>query len=173
MRIEKANVLDVTQKEGLEMKGAVSTGETAPKNNKEIVWKNKNNIQATYENPKAEAAGTMQDVMAQASVMDATLMKNEMLVTGNSVTLSQSDAMREDGFSLCSTDAKTIVTVTDKIKMQLAKAGVDVSCMGDGLSEEKIAEITGNVAVAVQIEGTLEQAGLPTTEENMEESIEV
>ena len=173
MRIEKANVLDVTQKEGLEMKGAVSTGETAPKNNKEIVWKNKNNIQATYENPKAEAAGTMQDVMAQASVMDATLMKNEMLVTGNSVTLSQSDAMREDGFSLCSTDAKTIVTVTDKIKMQLAKAGVDVSCMGDGLSEEKIAEITGNVALAVQIEGTLEQAGLPTTEENMEESIEV
>lgn len=173
MRIEKANVLDVTKKEGLEMKGAVSTGETAPKNNKEIVWKNKNNIQATYENPKAEAAGTMQDVMAQASVMDATLMKNEMLVTGNSVTLSQSDAMREDGFSLCSTDAKTIVTVTDKIKMQLAKAGVDVSCMGDGLSEEKIAEITGNVALAVQIEGTLEQAGLPTTEENMEESIEV
>ena len=173
MRIEKANVLDVTQKEGLEMKGAVSTGETAPKNNKETVWENKNSIRATYENPKTEAAGTMQDVMAQASVMDATLMKNEMLVTGNSVTLSQSDAMREEGFSLCSTDVKTVVTITDKIKMQLAKAGVDVSCMGDGLSEEKIAEITGNAALAVQIAGTLEQAGLPVTEENIEESIEV
>ena len=173
MRIEKANVLDVTQKEGLDMKGAVSTGETAPKNNKEVVWENKNNIKATYENPKTEAAGTMQDVMAQASVMDATLMKNEMLVTGNSVTLSQSDAMREEGFSLCSTDVKTVVTITDKIKMQLAKAGVDVSCMGDGLSEEKIAEITGNAALAVQIAGTLEQAGLPATEENIEESIEV
>ena len=56
MRIDKENVLDVTQKEGLEMKGAVSTGETAPKNNKETVWENKNSIRATYENPKTEAA---------------------------------------------------------------------------------------------------------------------
>ena len=171
MRIEKSNVLDVTHQDGLEMKGAVSTGETAPKKNKEAVWKNKDNIQATYENPKTEAA-TMQDVMAQASVMDAELMKNEMLVSGNSVTLGESNALKKEGFSLYSTDAKTVVTITDKIKMQLAKAGVDVSCMGDGLSEEKIAEITGSVALAVQIEGDLEQAGLPITEDNLTESLE-
>ena len=172
MRIEKANVLDVTQNEGLEIKGAVSTGETAPKKNKEAVWKNKDNVKATYENPKAEAGATMQDVMAQASAMDAKLMKNEMLVSGNSVTLTDSESMKKEGFSLCSTDAKTVVTITDKIKMQLAKAGVDVSCMGDGLSEEKIAEITGSVALAVQIEGSLEQAGLPTSEDNLTDSAE-
>ena len=33
MRMEKSNVLDVRQQDGLEMKGAVATSETAPKKN--------------------------------------------------------------------------------------------------------------------------------------------
>ena len=104
--------------------------------------------------------------------MDATLMKNEMLFSGNSATTKDCVGIGEDGFSLCGTDVETIVTETDKMKMQLAKAGVDVSCMGDGLSEKVLNEMTGDPALAAQIAGSLRQADLPVTEDNLTESME-
>lgn len=115
----------------------------------------------TYGNPAEEGKGTIADVMAQAGALDATLMKNEMLFAGNSATTKDCVGIGKDGFSLGGTDVETIVTETDKMKMQLAKAGVDVSCMGDGLSEEVLSEMTGNPALAAQIANSLTQADLP------------
>lgn len=50
--------------------------------------------------------------------------------------------MQEEGFSLDDTTSNKIVTVTDKIKAQLAKAGVDISAFGDDLDFEQLAQIT-------------------------------
>lgn len=174
MRIEQSNILDVTSNDGngIEIKGRTVVSGAASEKASDAFEKKTACIQATYENPKAEGSGTVSDVMAQASVMDAELMKNEMLVSGNTTTSKDGSGVEEEGFSLRDTDVKTIVTVTDKIKMQLAKAGVDVSCMGDGLSEEQIEAVTGNAALAAQIEGSLNQADLPATEDNITETIE-
>lgn len=46
--------------------------------------------------------------------------------------------------------AHTIVTETDKIKAQLAKAGVDISFFGDDLTMEQLEAITGSVELATQ-----------------------
>ena len=56
--------------------------------------------------------------------------------------------MEENGFSVNDTDSYTIITVTDKIKAVLAKAGVDISIYGYQLTEEQLQDITGNPAVA-------------------------
>ena len=71
--------------------------------------------------------------------------------------------MEEDGFSLGSTEAGAIVTEMDKIKMELAQAGADISVFGDALSSQQLEEMTGSAALANQLESVI----LPVTEENL------
>ena len=73
--------------------------------------------------------------------------------------------MEEDGFSISDADSHTIITVTDKIKAALAKAGVDVSSMGGTLTKEQLEEITGSPVVTQQIMDSLAANDLPATEE--------
>lgn len=78
--------------------------------------------------------------------------------------------MQEEGFSLDSTDSHTIITVTDKIKMQLAKAGKEV--FGDDLDAEQLEVMTGSAALASQLEQAFKEADLPATDENIAMSME-
>lgn len=96
--------------------------------------------------------------------------RNQMAVLSNTTSPEDYAKMQESGFSLSETDSHTIVTVTDKIKAVLAKAGVDISIYGDTLSEEQLEEITGNSAVAGQIAQILQENDLPLTSENMEDA---
>ena len=80
--------------------------------------------------------------------------------------------MQEDGFSLDDTTSNKIVTVTDKIKAQLAKAGVDISKFGDDLDLEQLAQITGSPELAVQIANSLREADLPLADDNFKQIAE-
>ena len=64
-------------------------------------------------------------------------------------------------------EVDTIITEMDKIKMELAKAGVDISVFGDHLSAEKLEEMAGSIGAAKQLEAAMQQADLPVTEENI------
>ena len=124
----------------------------------------------TYQKPEQEnEGGTFEDIMQQAEDLNATLMKNEMVVAANTTSVSDVKKMGEDGFSLPTTEAHTVVTETDKIKMQLAKAGVDISYFGDALSKEQLEQMVGNSAVAQELANKLQQADLPLTQENLSE----
>ncbi len=56
----------------------------------------------------------------------------------------------EDGHNPMDMDANTLVTVVDEIKMNLAKAGADISKMG-GLSKSEIEAMSGSIAQAVEM----------------------
>ena len=104
--------------------------------------------------------------------MSAGERKNQMAVLSNTLSPEDYRKLQEEGFSIHETDGKTIVTVTDKIKAQLAKAGVDVSAMGDSLTREQLEAIGGSVAAANQLEREFAQADLPDSQENMAEGLE-
>ncbi|SDH72106.1 hypothetical protein SAMN05421493_103142 [Pseudobutyrivibrio sp. 49] len=55
---------------------------------------------------------------------------------------------REDGHDPMDMEAETLITVVDEIKMNLAKAGADISKMG-GLSDAEIEAMSGSIAQAV------------------------
>lgn len=74
--------------------------------------------------------------------MDAGERKAQMAVLAETTSPEDYEKMQEDGFSLDDTTSNKIVTVTDKIKAQLAKAGVDISKFGDDLDLEQLAQIT-------------------------------
>ena len=57
---------------------------------------------------------------------------------------------REDGHNPMDMEPEALVTVVDEIKMNLAKAGKDISKMG-GLDQDEIQAMTGSVAQAVEM----------------------
>ena len=112
----------------------------------------------TYRKPDNGQGVDAQDIMNQAAAQDAVQMKNEMVVGANSTGSAHAGAMEEDGFSLKDTDIHTVVTETDKIQMQLAKAGKDTSYFSGELTPEQIAQLAGSPALAAQYETALTQA---------------
>lgn len=93
--------------------------------------------------------------------------KKQMEAITNTASADDCAKMEEDGFSLNGTEVKAVVTEMDKIKMQLAKAGMDISIFGDDLSIEQLTEMLGSSGMAYQMEEAISTADLPVTEENV------
>lgn len=172
IQIDGANLLDgignSTRQEGFDF-GTVSTG-TEKMHETEKLSKGERSTEVIYQKPQQEKqAGTVQDVMQQAENMDTASMKDRMVVASNTTTTADCRKLEEEGFSLQQTEIGTVVTVTDKIKMQLAKAGVDISYFGDDLSAEQIEAFAGNAAFAQELSGKIQQmaADIPLTMDNV------
>ena len=128
--------------------------------------------EVTYLNPAKEEKKTVIDEVEQAGAMDAGERKAQMAVLAETTSPEDYKKMQEDGFSLDDTTSNKIVTVTDKIKAQLAKAGVDISKFGDDLDFEQLAQITGSPELAAQIANSLREADLPLTDDNFKQIAE-
>ena len=126
----------------------------------------------TYLNPAKEEKKTVIDEIEQSGSMDAGERKAQMAVLAETTSPEDYEKMQEDGFSLDDTTSNKIVTVTDKIKAQLAKAGVDISKFGDDLDLEQLAQITGSPELAVQIANSLREADLPLADDNFKQIAE-
>lgn len=188
MRVEQqnANIVDVVKQSiGPESKENPFLAENRVSNGKEVSFsayredktggsKSINVRDATYLKPEAEdkETKTVMDALEQGSTLDATERKNQMVVLSNTTSAEDYAKMQEEGFSLDETTSNTIVTVTDKIKAQLAKAGVDISVFGDDLSMEQLEAIVGNPELAAQLAQVMQQADLPCTEENVRDAAE-
>ncbi len=176
MKIENAVLPDILPKIGgaekREEKELSSAGVQTTFTIDSAVRKNGIFKDAVYDKPKQDAETIMEDIASQAQEKDAVTMKNEMLFAVDTTSSEDAKRIEEDGFSLVDTKIETVVTETDKIKMQLAKAGVDISIFGDGLSKEQLEELAGNEAAAIQMAQEMAAMDLPVTEDNLEESIE-
>ena len=174
MKIEKNSLLDQQiQNEQPFAKAKVTTSFSEVKKAKtDALDKSVRVGQTGYdkEDLKKNAVEEFQEKMS--GQMSAADRKNQMAVLSNTLTPEDYKKAQEDGFELHSTDSGTIVTVTDKIKAQLANAGVDVSNMGGSLTKEQLEEIGGSLAAANRLEQYFQATDVPTTEENMTEGME-
>ncbi len=124
---------------------------------------------AVYQKPDGKEEETVIDQLDSQMNMTATNRKNQMIVVSNTASGEDLEEISKEGFSTMDMDSRTILTVTDKIKAALAKAGVDISKYGDDLSVEQLEQAIGSSAVATQVANALRSADLPTTEANIEE----
>lgn len=175
MRVEQQNqILEALQKNnsGTETKSAseiihkkTGTSKSVSEKNTSIQMKD-----TTYLNPAKEEKKSIAEKIEEGTELDAFDRKNQMAVLSNTASEEDYAKMQEDGFSLDSTEAHKIITVTDKIKMQLAKAGKEV--FGDDLDAATLEAMTGSAALAMQLEQAFKDADLPATDENMEFGLE-
>lgn len=97
------------------------------------------------------------------------IQRNFMTVMSNSMSASDFQKMKEEGFDISKMEPEQVVTILDKIKTVLAQAGTYIKGYNDNLSVEKITEITGNSGYAETIAKELSYADAPVTEENIEQ----
>ena len=120
--------------------------------------------QPTYQKNQLTQS-TVADHLEDASSFggDARAMKNQMVLASETMSDEDYQRMSEEGFSPMDQPGHTIVTVSDKIKKQLAIAGADIEALG-GLSSDEIAAMSGSTQAAAVVTDALKQADLPTDE---------
>lgn len=175
MRVEQQNksVIDLIQQTGTAAENSfgVADVKASAESSRETGAVTVNMKDVTYGKPRKEEKSVLEEI-EQDTGLSAEDRKNQMAVLSNTTSEEDYAKMQEEGFSLDATTANTIVTVTDKIKAELAKAGVDISAFGDELSLEQMAEITGSPELAAQLAAAMKQADLPLTGDNQREAAE-
>ncbi len=101
------------------------------------------------------------------------LQRDFMTVMSNSMSASDFQKIKEEGFNVSSMEPEQVVTILDKIKTVLAQAETYIQGYNDNLSVDKITEITGNSGYAETIAKELSYADAPVTEENIKQIDEV
>ena len=87
---------------------------------------------------------TAEEIMQQAANSNAQSKKDFMIVMSSCVSGEDLQKMQEEGFTPGSTDVETYVTIVDRIKVTLAKAGVEVAGYNDNLDLDTIEQIVGS-----------------------------
>ncbi len=170
IRVDDTNIMEVTQTNSkVEIKGnvAVMTEEATTRQVEASTGKAVSVQQTKVETPFLPEETQMEKIQQAAQQEELQLFKKKLEAVSNTASEQDCSQLEEDGFSLGGTEVDTIVTEMDKIKMELAQAGADISIFGDSLSSQQLEEMAGNTALANQLESAIKQADLPVTEENL------
>ncbi len=114
---------------------------------------------------------TKEDVMRDASVIDTDVLRDYMTVMSNSMSEEDFARLQKEGCSPMNTEIEEVVTIVDKIKAELAKAGVEVIGYTDTLDAETLTQIAGSETYARAIENAFKKADVPVTEQNVTEAV--
>ncbi len=167
MRVDNSNLTEITQtKKSVEIKGnvAVLTEETTVRKAEPDTGRVSSVQQTTVDRPFFSGESQLEQIRQEAENMEAQLLQQKMQAVSNTVTAADGGKLDQDGYPVNDTEVDTIVTVVDKIKVELAKAGMDISVFGDTLDAEQIEKIA---AGAGELEIAMAQADLPLTQENL------
>lgn len=111
---------------------------------------------------------TAEDVMQGAAATDVTTQHNYMAVMSNSMSTEDFSKMLREGVDPNDMDVETVVTIVDRIKAELMKAGVSVTGYTDNIDSAALAEIVGSESLANSLTNAFEQNDIPVTSENVE-----
>lgn len=103
---------------------------------------------------------TAEEISMQASGTDIDVQKMYMAVMSNSMSQDEFNEMLEDGYNVADMDIETMVTILDRIKVEVAKGGGDISGFTDSLSKETLEQILGNSAYAETLKNGLEEGAI-------------
>ncbi|MDE7201354.1 MAG: hypothetical protein K2O91_05470 [Lachnospiraceae bacterium] len=122
---------------------------------------------------------TAEEIMQQAANSNAQSKKDFMIVMSSCVSGEDLQKMQEEGFTSGSVDVETYVTIVDRIKVTLARAGVEVTGYNDDLDLDTIEQIVGSRADAGvlvnqlvgKLSDALQKSDMPVTNENIAELV--
>lgn len=108
-----------------------------------------------------------EDIKLSAGAMDVTTQRNYMAVMSNSMSTEDFAEVIKEGYHPGEVSYEDMVTNLDKIKAKMAESGNVIEGFNDDLSADEMAKITGNPALAEEIAGSLREAMLPVSEDNV------
>ncbi|MBQ7676740.1 MAG: hypothetical protein IJT32_00765 [Lachnospiraceae bacterium] len=116
--------------------------------------------------------GGLFDEMAdrEAHFTDTASMVQQLSMRAAGFTTEDFDEAAKEGYDVKEMEPREIITVVDKIKMELAKGGKDISDMG-GLSEAELEAMAKSPALAAALERQLAGEDLPADTETVADAV--
>lgn len=115
---------------------------------------------------------TAEDVMQDAQATDITAQHNYMAVMSNSMSTEDFSKMLREGADPNDMDVETVITIVDRIKAELMKAGVTVTGYTDDIDSAALAEIVGSEGLAGKLINAFEQNDIPVTMDNVRMTVD-
>lgn len=115
---------------------------------------------------------TAEEVMQAAGNEDISLYRNYMAVMSNSMSDEDFAELIKEGYDPSDVDLETAVTIVDTIKAELIKAGVYITGYTDSVNIDKLTEITGNRAYALNLVHAFAKEDIPVTEDNVKQAMD-
>ncbi len=114
-----------------------------------------------------EKAKSLIELQQEAADIDVGVRRDYMTVMSH--TLSEEDyaKMQEEGFDLGSMDPDEAVTIVDKIKAELVRAGKNIVGYTDDMDVDTLASALGSQTLARAVLDGFREADVPLTKENL------
>lgn len=116
----------------------------------------------------AEKGKSLIELQQEAEAKDVGISQDYMTLMSH--TLSEEDYARaqEEGFDFGSMNPEETVTIVDRIKAELVRAGKNIAGYTDDLDMETLAALLGSQALAASVAKSFREADVPLTEANLE-----
>lgn len=115
----------------------------------------------------AEKGKSLIELQQEADNVDVGVQRDFMTVMSN--TLSEEDyaKLQKEGFDLSEMDPEEVVTIVDRIKAELVRAGKNIKGYTDDLDMKTLAAALGSETLAKAVADSFAKADVPMTKENL------
>jgi len=117
---------------------------------------------------RAARGKTLAEVQALADGTDVRLAQNQMTVMSHTMSDEDFARMAKEGYDPREMDARDAVTILDKIKAELVKAGCNVAGYTDTLDMDTLAAAVGDRGLAQALQESFEAVDIPLSMENVD-----
>ncbi|MDE7224610.1 MAG: hypothetical protein K2O34_12640 [Acetatifactor sp.] len=121
---------------------------------------------------KGAARRTMADIQTQAGAADVQAMQNQMTVMSHTMSDEDYARMAKEGYDPSEMDPQEAVTILDKIKAELVKAGCNIVGYTDTLDADTLAAAVGDPGLARALQESFAAADVPLSVENLEKTLQ-
>ena len=119
----------------------------------------------------ASRGKTLEELQAQAGATDIQAMQNQMTVMSHTMSDEDYARMMEEGYDPSKMDPQEAVTILDKIKAELVKAGCHIVGYTDTLDMDTLTAAVGDPGLAQALQESFAAADVPLTSENLEKTL--
>lgn len=114
-----------------------------------------------------EKGKSLIELQQDAAAADVAVTQDYMTVMSNTMSEEDYAKMQEEGFDFGSMDPEEAVTIVDKIKAELARAGKNIAGYTDDLDMDTLAAALGSQTLARAVADSFRSADVPLTKENL------
>ncbi len=114
-----------------------------------------------------EKGKSLIELQQEAGNVDVGVQRDFMTVMSHTMSEEDYAKMQEEGFDLGSMDPEEVVTIVDKIKAELVRAGKSIAGYTDDMDVGKLTAALGSEVLARSVVDSFREADVPLTKENL------
>jgi len=122
--------------------------------------------------PGREKSKSLIELQQEAENRNVAVQQDYMTVMSHTMSEEDYAKLQEEGFHFESMDPDEAVTIVDRIKAELARAGKHIAGYTDDIDMDTLAAAVGSEALAAAVAQSFRQADIPLTRENLNDVVQ-